>query len=109
MNDPLYRHALSLGGTLLSNIVLKTKYKDMTSGFEAFQKNVLENLNLDRFLSKGHIYQTEMRYYCRNYNYKEVPIHYIASGSSLKAKSVKEALTVLFQLKRNETNVSTSS
>ncbi len=102
VNDPLYRHALSVGGTILSNMVLKTKYKDMTSGFEAFQRHVLQKLDLDRFLSKGHIYQTEMRFYCRNLKYKEVPIHYIAGGSSLKMKSVKEALAVLFKLKANE-------
>ncbi|WP_022755103.1 glycosyltransferase [Butyrivibrio fibrisolvens] len=109
VNDPLYRHALSFGGTLLSNIVLKTSYKDMTSGFEAFSRDVLLSLNLDKFLSKGHIYQTEMRYYCRNLNHIEVPIHYIAGGSSLKMKSVKEALSVLFRLKENEENVHISA
>jgi hypothetical protein len=35
----------------------------------------------------------------------EVPIHYIAGGSSLKFKSVTEAFDVLFKLKGNEKNV----
>ncbi len=104
-DDPLYRQILSSGGTTLSNLVLGTRLKDMTSGFEAFQRHVLENMNLDNFLSKGHIYQTEMRYYCRNMNTIEVPIHYIAGGSSLKFKSVTEAFDVLFKLKGNEKNV----
>jgi hypothetical protein len=51
------------------------------------------------------MYQTEMRYYCRNYNTIEVPIHYTGGKSSLKLKSVKEALTILFKLKDNETMV----
>ena len=51
------------------------------------------------------MYQTEMRYYCRNYHTIEVPIHYVGGSSSLKFKSVKEALKILFQLKKNETKV----
>ena len=98
----LYRRILSWGGTLLANLVLGTRLQDMTSGFEGFQREVLENLNLDKFLSTGHMYQTEMRFYCRNLKTIEVPIHYVGSASSLKASSVMEALRLLFQLKKNE-------
>lgn len=101
-NDPLYRRILSGGGTFLSNLVLGTKLKDMTSGFEAFKKEVLEKFEFNKFLSTGHMYQTEMRFYCRNYRTIEVPIHYTAGKSSLKFKSVKEALVILFKLKKNE-------
>lgn len=104
-NDPLYRKILSRGGTWLSNLVLGTKLKDMTSGFEAFQREVLEQFNFDNFLSTGHMYQTEMRYYCRNRKAIEVPIHYKAGKSSLKMKSVTEALSILFKLKKNEAKV----
>lgn len=104
-SQPLYRRILSGGGTFLSNLVLGTRYKDMTSGFEAFQRSVLEKLDLRRFLSTGHMYQTEMRYYCRNFRTIEVPINYIGSSSSLKFKAVKEALSILFRLKKHETEV----
>lgn len=101
--QPLYRRILSQGGTYLSNFVLGTRLKDMTSGFEGFQREVLESMNLDSFLSTGHMYQTEMRFYCRNLKTIEVPIHYVGTASSLKGSSVTEALKLLFQLKRNET------
>ncbi|MCR5590888.1 MAG: glycosyltransferase [Lachnospiraceae bacterium] len=101
-NQPLYRRILSSGGTVLANLVLGTKLKDMTSGFEGFQADVLKRMNLDRFLSTGHMYQTEMRYYCRSLNCVEVPIHYIGGESSLKASSVVEALSILFKLKKHE-------
>ena len=101
--QPLYRRILSQGGTFLSNFVLGTRLKDMTSGFEGFQREVLESMNLDSFLSTGHMYQTEMRFYCRNLRTIEVPIHYVGTASSLKGSSVTEALKLLFQLKRNET------
>lgn len=104
-SQPLYRRLLSSGGTILSNLLLHTKLRDMTSGFEGFQRNVLLNLNFDKFLSTGHMYQTEMRYYCRNLNTIEVPIHYVGSASSLKISSVTEALKILFMLKRHEKEV----
>ena len=104
-DHPWYRRLLSSGGTYLANLVLGTRLRDMTSGFEGFQRHVLESLDLDRFLSKGHMYQTEMRYYCRNLKTVEVPIHYRGGASSLKWKSVAEALKILFQLKKNESNI----
>lgn len=104
-SQPLYRRILSSGGTVLSNVVLGTKLKDMTSGFEAFKAEVLNSMNLDKILSRGHMYQTEMRFYCRKLNTVEVPIHYIGSSSSLKMKSVTEALKLLTELKKNEINV----
>ena len=103
--QPLYRRILSGGGTILSNLVLGTTLKDMTSGFEGFQRNILEGLDLDAFLSTGHMYQTEMRYYCRNMKTIEVPIHYVGSASSLKVSSVTEAIRLLFELKKNERRV----
>ena len=105
MEQPLYRRILSKGGTFLSNFVLGTKLKDMTSGFEGFQRAILENMNLEHFLSTGHMYQTEMRFYCRNLKTVEVPIHYVGTASSLKSSSVTEALKLLFQLKKNETKI----
>ena len=99
-HHPLYRRILSSGGTILANVVLGTRLKDMTSGFEGFQRYVLEDLKLDRFLSTGHMYQTEMRYYCRNYRTVEVPIHYVGSESSFRFQVVAEALRILFQLKK---------
>ena len=103
--QPLYRRILSSGGTILSNLVLGTKLKDMTSGFEAFQRQVLLELRLNEFLSTGHMYQTEMRFYCRKLRAIEVPIHYVGSASSLSGSSVTEALRLLFKLKKNEEKV----
>lgn len=104
-HHPLYRRLLSRGGTFLSNLVLGTRLRDMTSGYEGFQRKVLDKFDFDKFLSHGHMYQTEMRFYCRSYKIIEVPIHYIGGGSSLKFKAVSEALHILFQLKENEKKV----
>ncbi|MCI9316252.1 MAG: glycosyltransferase [Lachnospiraceae bacterium] len=104
-DDPVYRRMLSKGGTVLANLVLGTRLQDMTSGFEGFQRNVLEEMKLGEFLSRGHMYQTEMRYYCRDKKAVEVPIHYRGSKSGLHAGSVTEALRILFRLKEHEKNI----
>lgn len=104
-NQPLFRRILSSGGTFLSNLLLGTKLKDMTSGYEAFKAPILKKMRFTKFLSHGHMYQTEMRYYCCSIKAKEIPITYIGGSSSLKLKSVTEALRILFQLKENEKNV----
>ncbi len=102
---PIYRKILSRGGTLLSNIVLGTKLKDMTSGYEAFQRNVLDNMNLDEIMSTGHMFQTEIRFYCRKLNCVEVPIRYVGSSSGLRFSAVLEALELLFKLKGHEEKI----
>lgn len=101
-HHPLYRRLLSSGGTFLANMILGTKLKDMTSGFEGFTREVLEKFDFSKFLSTGHMYQTEMRFYCRKYKTIEVPIHYVGGKSSLKIQFVWEAVRILFQLKKNE-------
>lgn len=105
VNVPWYRKIISRGGTVLSNFILKTNLKDMTSGYEAFQASSLRALNLDCFLSLGHMYQTEMRFYCKNLKTIEIPISYVGGKSCFKLKSVVQALDTLFKLKNNIKNV----
>jgi hypothetical protein len=55
-------------------------------------------LDLNAFLSKGHMFQTEMRYYCRKFRIIEVPIHYICGSSTLNLRTVFRSLGILFRL-----------
>jgi len=98
---PLRRRLLSRGGTVLANLILGTRLRDMTSGFEAFRAEVLELLDLDSFLSSGHMINTELRYYCRNFRVTEVPITYTGSTSALKMKMILDSLRILFQLRKH--------
>lgn len=101
-NHPLYRRLVSKYGTLLANLVLGTRLSDMTSGYEAFRREMLEKIDLDNFISVNmtHFYQTEMRYYCSVFKVYEVPIRYRGSRSTLKFRTVLKSFTVLFALKR---------
>lgn len=102
LNMPLYRKFISKFGTITANMVLHTKFKDLTSGYEAFNASVLKKLNFDNFLSlqTTHFMQTEIRFYCRNFKYKEIPIIYKGSKSSLNIKSVFKSFKILFELKK---------
>lgn len=101
-NHPFYRRLISKYGTLLANVVLGTNFFDMTSGFEGFNRKVLEKIDLDNMLSINisHFYQTEMKYYCSGFNIIEIPIKYRGSKSSLKFKTIYRSFFALFALKR---------
>lgn len=101
-NVPWYRIMVSKGGTLLANMWLGMNLTDGTSGFEGFRADVLKSLNLDAFISKGGIYQTEMKYYCSGYRTKEIPFNYKGSTSTFKFKWLFIALKTLFKIKYNK-------
>jgi len=95
---PLKRRVLSLGGTILANILLGTKLSDMTSGFEAFKTDVLQKVIEKPFESRGHFYQTEMRYRCKGCKSLEVAIDYEFPSKSVSSKSINNSFFVLLDL-----------
>ncbi len=101
INHPFYRIFLSWIGTKVANLYLNTNLKDMTSGFEAFRAEVLEQFNFDFFISTGYFYQTEMRYYCKEFNITEVPILYRGSKSRFNYNSLINAIKELYKVKKN--------
>ncbi len=106
-NFPLYRRIVSKGGTVLANLWLGMDYSDATSGFEAFRGDVLRKFDLDSFISRGGIYQTEMKYYCHRLNCKtkEIPFVYVGTTSAFKMKWIMIALKTLYAMKFNVKNV----
>jgi dolichol-phosphate mannosyltransferase len=89
------RTLLSRTGTVLSNILLGSRLKDMTSGYQGFHKNVVKELLDYKLLSKAHFYQTEVRYLMRKKRYIEVPIHYRAPSPSVSQKAINNSIKVL--------------
>jgi glycosyltransferase involved in cell wall biosynthesis len=104
-NHPLKRRLVSRGGTWLANAVLHTSLSDMTSGYEAFRRPVLQairdQVGFSNILSlqASHFIQTELRYYCAKAKSKEVPIVYTGSTSTLKNSTIYKSLLLLFELK----------
>ena len=102
-DSSLKRRIVSRGGTFLANLLLRTCLTDMTSGFEMFSRPALQAV-LDRGIaSRAHFFQTEIKAYCRNLRFVELPIHYRVQSSQLAGSAVKDSfqqLWRLFQLRR---------
>lgn len=95
MKSNFYRFFLSRSGTCLSNLLLGTKQTDMTSGFQGFKREIVKKFLDYKLLSKGHFYQTELRYLLRNYRYTEIPITYKAPSPSVSLNSLLNSLYLL--------------
>jgi dolichol-phosphate mannosyltransferase len=92
------RYLTSKGGTIISNVFLGTTFTDMTSGYQLFKRDALQNILSKGLKSRAHFFQTEMKAYCRNMNVAEVPIHYEAPSASVNYKIVFDAFYHLARL-----------
>jgi dolichol-phosphate mannosyltransferase len=92
------RKLVSKGGTILTNLVLHTELTDMTSGFQLFRRPILEKILAKGIFSRGPFFQTEMKAYCLNTQFTEVPIVYCMASHNLGAGSIKESLQQLRRL-----------
>lgn len=99
-HSSIHRYLISRGGTILTNVLLGTRLKDMTSGFEMFSRLVLQDV-LDRGIkSRGPFFQTEIKAYCRNFPAAEVPIYYRTPSHTLNNSTLKDAFVNLWRLFR---------
>jgi dolichol-phosphate mannosyltransferase len=96
-DSPFSRRFISGFGTFLANLFLGTRMSDMTSGFQGFHANVVRNFLAYPLESKGHFYQTELRYLLRKTRYMEIPIHYRAPSPSISSNSLKDSLLLLLK------------
>jgi dolichol-phosphate mannosyltransferase len=65
------RKLISKGGSLYSRIVLGCPIKDLTGGFNMWTKNALLNIGINTIISKGYLFQVEMKYRAWK-NYKKI-------------------------------------
>jgi len=98
--SPLARHLISRGGTILSNLLLGTRLKDMTSGFELFTRHALQLVVNKGIRSRGPFFQTEIKAYCRNLHITEVPIQYRAASYKVGSSALKDSFSNLWRLFR---------
>ncbi len=94
------RYWISWGGTFLTNLLLGTKLRDMTSGFQLFTREALQQI-VDRGIrSRGPFFQTEMKTYARRMKVAEAPIQYRAASHNIGSKQIKDAFSNLWRLFR---------
>lgn len=98
------RKCISRGGNIYAQSVLGAPYKDMTGGFNAWKKHVLDKIDLSKIRSRGYAYQVEMKYRCHRAGFKmaEVPILFenrVLGVSKMSGKIVWEAAARVLKLK----------
>lgn len=96
----MQRRVISKGGTVLANAMLGTNLSDMTSGYEMFSRSVLESVLARGIHSQGPFFQTEIKAYCREFPWVEVPIHYRTPSHNVNNASLKDAFVNLWRLFR---------
>lgn len=75
-NWPRNRYLLSRLGNIYIGLALGTGLKDMTAGYRAFHRSVLEELDLDSLADAGYIFQVDVarRAVRAGFDVREVPI-----------------------------------
>jgi dolichol-phosphate mannosyltransferase len=97
-DSAMSRRVISGGGTVLANILLGTKLKDMTSGFEIFTRETLEMVLAKGIKSRGHFFQTEIKAFCRKLRFAEIPIQYSTPSDSISGGVLIDAFGNLLRL-----------
>ena len=97
----LSRYLISRGGTFLARVFLRSKMCDMTSGYECFTRKAMTEVLAKGVTSRGHFFQTEIRYLLSSWNWVEVPIHYRRPSRSVGPGTLLEAIHGLARLWRD--------
>ncbi|MGE4232774.1 MAG: polyprenol monophosphomannose synthase [Bacteriovoracia bacterium] len=76
VNWDIGRKILSQGGNLYAKFILGMKVQDLTGGFNAWRRQVLESIDPNTIQSDGYAFQIEMKYKTmrKGFRLKEVPI-----------------------------------
>lgn len=97
VNWPKRRELLSRGGNLYSKLALGVGINDITGGFRAYRRRVLETLDLDTVASHGYCFQVDLawRTVQAGFTVVEVPITFTEreiGESKMSGSIVREAL-----------------
>ncbi|MBP3087590.1 polyprenol monophosphomannose synthase [Corynebacterium sp. sy017] len=102
INWPKKRWILSKGGNIYISLALGAGLSDMTAGYRAFRREVLEAINLDELSNAGYIFQVDMafRVVRAGFDVREVPITFTEreiGESKLSGSFVKDSLLEVTQ------------
>ncbi|MBM7775055.1 dolichol-phosphate mannosyltransferase [Actinokineospora baliensis] len=96
VNWPWHREFLSRGGNLYARLALGAKPKDITGGYRAFRREVLEKLKLNTVASQGYCFQIDLAWRTieAGFTVREVPITFAErerGESKMSGNIVREA------------------
>ncbi|HHU67159.1 polyprenol monophosphomannose synthase [Corynebacterium sp.] len=97
VNWPKKRWVLSKGGNIYISLMLGAGLTDMTAGYRAYRRDVIESLDLDELSNAGYIFQVDLawRAVSGGFDVREVPITFTEreiGESKLDGSFVKSSL-----------------
>ena len=103
-NWPKSRERLSRWASQYSRIITGLPVHDCTAGFQAFRKNVLAQLELDKIHSDGYSFQIETKFkvWRKGFKIAEIPIIFrdrVHGESKISKKIVYEAFFMVWWLR----------
>jgi dolichol-phosphate mannosyltransferase len=101
---PLHRRLISRAGTLFARTVLLLPYRDLTGGFKAWRRELLESIRLREASASGYGFQVETTWWAhrRGARIVQVPIVFrerVAGRSKMTGSIVREALLLVVRLR----------
>jgi dolichol-phosphate mannosyltransferase len=101
---PWYRKVISRGGTLFARTVLLLPYRDLTGGFKAWRRELLDAIRLRETSGSGYGFQIETTWWAhrRGATIVQVPIVFrerVAGASKMTGGIVREALLLVVRLR----------
>jgi dolichol-phosphate mannosyltransferase len=101
---PWYRKLISRGGTLFARTVLLLPYRDLTGGFKAWRRELIDAIRLRETSGSGYGFQIETTWWAhrRGAVIREVPIVFrerVAGASKMSGGIVREAMLLVIRLR----------
>jgi dolichol-phosphate mannosyltransferase len=101
---PWHRRLISRGGTLFARTVLLLPYRDLTGGFKAWRRELLDAIRLREADAQGYGFQVETTWWAhrRRAAIREVPIIFherVAGTSKMTGSIVREAIVLVLRLR----------
>jgi dolichol-phosphate mannosyltransferase len=103
-NWSVLRQLISRGGSLYARAILGSPYRDLTSGYKAFRREVLEELDLEDIRSNGYSFQIEVTHHAHQMGFRirETPIIFVdrkVGNSKMSGKIMLEAMAVVWKIR----------
>jgi len=101
---PWHRRMVSRGGTVFARVVLLLPYRDLTGGFKAWRRELLEAIRLREADTQGYGFQVETTWWAhrRGATIREIPIVFrerVAGTSKMTGSIVAEAIVLVLRLR----------
>jgi dolichol-phosphate mannosyltransferase len=100
----VWRRLLSWGGNVYARLITGLHIHDVTGGFKAFRRRVLESIDWSQIRCDGYSFQIEVNYICQRQGFRmtEVPIMFedrVIGSSKMSGRIVMEALWRVWQMR----------